>query len=186
MTQDTSYKRRNVFIKKSYQFYFILKFCLIILLGGVISTALVIFLSRGTVTTSFENGRLMVKNTVMAILPTVILTNAVTVAIVLVIAVLTVLYISHKIAGPMFRFEKELGAIAQGNLTIQISLRKKDQFVTLSTAFNDMTDSLRGKVLAVESEILQFQELAKQRDLPEDVAVSLINLRSLIRKYFKI
>ncbi len=186
MAQERPYQRRTVFIKKSYQFYFILKFCLILLLGGVISTALVVFLSRGTVTTSFESGRLVVKNTAEAILPTVVLTNSITVAIVTLIAVLTVLYISHKIAGPMFRFEKEMNAVAEGDLTVQISLRKKDQFVTLSTAFNNMTENLRNKALGVESEIFEFQELAKQHEVQENIAASLWNLQGVVRKHFKI
>ncbi len=186
MAQEKAYQRRKVFIKKRYQFYFILKFCLIILLGGVISTLMVAFLSKGTVTSSFESGRLVVRDTAEVILPTVILTNAVTVGVISVIALLTVLYVSHKIAGPMFRFEKELAAISEGDLTIEVLLRKEDQIVALSLALNKMTKALREKVSAIESEILKFQELAKQHDFPKDISASLWDLQGLVRKNFKI
>ena len=188
MTQEKPYKRRIVFIKKEYQFKFIFKFCLILLAGGVISTILVLLLSRGTLTTSFEHGRLIVRDTATAIFPTVILTNGITLVIVIIIAILTVLYVSHKIAGPMFRFEKDISAVREGDLTKQIALRKKDQFSDLSKGFNEMISGLRGKVLAVESEITKIRNQAEKKEeiKTEEMAAGLDRLLDFIRGHFKI
>lgn len=186
MANKRPYKRRRVFIKKEYQFKFILKFCVILLIGGAISTGLVTLLSRGTLTTSFDHGRLTVTNTASAILPTVILTNIITLAIVTLIAVLTVLYLSHKIAGPMFRLEKDMSTVREGDLTLRVFLRKKDQIVTLSDSFNSMTDSLHGKVKALSSEIDQICASAKKHDLPKVVLDDLDRLGHSIHGQFKI
>ena len=186
MTQKRSYKRRQVFIKKEYQFKFIAKFCFILLISGTISTGLVTLLSRGTLTTSFEHGRLTVTNTASAILPTVILTNIVTLAIVTLIAVLTVLYLSHKIAGPMFRLEKDMSAVKEGDLTLRVFLRKKDQFTALSESFNNMTAGLHDKVKAISSEIDQIQTSAKKHDLPQAVIDDLESLNHSIHDRFEI
>lgn len=186
MDNKRSYKRRQVFIKKAYQIKFILKFCIIILIGGIISTGLVALFSRGTLTTSFEHGRLIVTDTARAILPTVILTNIITLAIVLLIVVLTVLYLSHKIAGPMFRFEKDISTVKKGDLTLRIFLRKQDQFAELSKSFNEMTASLHDKVKAILSDIDQIRASAEEQNISPAEIEGLERLSRSIHERFKI
>jgi len=186
MAQKKKFKRRQVFIQKAYQVKFILKFCLIILAGGVLSTVLVSLFSRGTLTTLFVHCRLVMKSTASAILPTIILTNAITLAITTLIGIVTLLYISHKIAGPMFRFEKDMAALKEGDLTLQVFLRDKDQFATLGQGFNEMTAGIRGKVQAISSEVEQLQESAKEQNLPDRVIDDLDHLKQSIHGHFKI
>ncbi len=68
----------------------------------------------------------------------------------LVILILTMafasIFISHKIAGPAYRFEKEAQAIGEGNLTVSFKLRKGDEFKELSLMLEHMVESLRGKI----------------------------------------
>lgn len=186
MDSKRSYKRRQVFIKKAYQARFIFKFCMIILIGGIISTGLVTLLSGGTLTTSFDHGRLTVTKTAWAILPTVILTNIITLAIVTVIVVFTVLYLSHKIAGPMFRFEKDMSTVKEGDLTLRVFLRKKDQFTELSESFNEMTANLHDKVKAISSDINQVCASVNKQDLPQTVLEDLDRLSRSVHDRFKI
>ena len=54
-----------------------------------------------------------------------------------------VVYISHKIAGPMFRFQKICQEIGSGNLEVSVHLRDKDQLQELATAFGEMAESLK-------------------------------------------
>ncbi|WP_186441621.1 hypothetical protein, partial [Desulfamplus magnetovallimortis] len=100
--------RRKIFINKSFQTNFIMKFVLILVLGGGISIGLTLMTCQGTLTTSFMNSRLVIENTSHAIMWSVILTNLVTTAIVGMIVVIVTLVVSHKIAGPMFRFDKDI------------------------------------------------------------------------------
>lgn len=64
-----SYKRRQYFIKKEFQVKFILKFCLLIVFGAIISTGLLFLFSQDTLTSSFQQSRLVIKSTGLAILP---------------------------------------------------------------------------------------------------------------------
>lgn len=52
-------------------------------------------------------------------------------------------YMSHKVAGPLFRFIMCTKEVANGNLRIQANLRKGDELRELEAAFNDMTERLR-------------------------------------------
>ena len=111
------YTRSHYFIKKDFQTKFILKFCLLLLAGVIVSTGLLFLFSQDSLTSSFQNSRLVIKNTALAILPTVVYTGLITLALLAIATIIVTLFISHRIAGPMFRFEKELKEIGEGNLT---------------------------------------------------------------------
>lgn len=68
------------------------------------------------------------------------------------IAILSV-FVSHKIAGPVFRLEETSKMIASGDLTQQITLRQGDELKDLQEAFNQMSDSLR-KMVAKDREVI--------------------------------
>ena len=186
MSQRPRYRRKQYFVKKGYQFKFILKFFLIILSGSLISTGILFFFSQGTLTSSFGDSKLVIKDTATAILPAVILTNIITLVIVSLVAIAVVLFISHKIAGPMFRFEKDLKDIGQGNLNKTIKLREKDQFITLAESVNAMTAGLRERVLAIQIELEQLLESAPKQDVPKELMAGLSCLQENIRQHFKV
>lgn len=68
------------------------------------------------------------------------------VAIYLAIVMIVSGLISHLMAGPIYKIEKSLGVIGEGDLTYEVYLRKHDQMTDLRDAVNAMTCSLRGKV----------------------------------------
>lgn len=180
------YKRRHFFVKKEYQFKFILKFCLIVLAGSIISTALIFFFSQGTLTSSFENSRLVVKNTALAILPSIIYTNMITLLMISLATIVAVLFISHKIAGPMFRFEKELKLIGDGDLTKIIRLRKNDQITDMAESLNEMTANLHQKVFNIQNSVEHLIGSAKKQQAPQEVIDGLDRLHQLIIDQFKL
>ena len=185
MSSKPKSRRKQYFIKKDYQFRFILKFCLIVLAGSLISTAFLLLFSRGTLTSSFEHSRLVIRDTAAAIMPAVILTNAITLIIVTLATIAVVLFISHKIAGPMFRFESDLKEIGQGNLTKEIRLRKKDQFTSLAASLNEMISSLREKVHSTQVEIEKLLDLASEERDRDKVVEALNRIYEDLNRNFK-
>ena len=63
------------------------------------------------------------------------------------------IYLSHKIAGPIYRIEKSLGTMAAGDLSSRIKLRKGDEMVSLADAVNKLTDSIVQSVTAERSHL---------------------------------
>ena len=53
------------------------------------------------------------------------------------IAILSV-FISHRTAGPIYKFEQIIRALAQGKEVQEIKLRKRDEFYELSSAINTL------------------------------------------------
>lgn len=180
------YRRKQHFIKKGYQARFIFKFCLLVLVGGLISTGLLYAMSRGTLTSSFENSRLTVESTSVAILPAVVYTNLVTLVLITVATILVALYVSHKIAGPLFRFEKDLSEIAQGDLTKVIRLRRKDEVKDMAETLNRMTASLRERVKEVQDRLDEAAELAEAEGASDALKEKLLEVKSTAHRRFKV
>ena len=181
-----SEKRKHYFVMKGFQLKFMLQFCILVLIGVTLSTGLLFLFSRDTLTSSFQQSRLVIKNTAFAILPTAIYTNLVTLALIAIAAIIVILFISHKLAGPLFRFEKELKEIGQGDLTTVVRLRKKDQITRLADTLNEMTANLRDKIITIQKDVEQAIETASEVNVPEELRVQLNQLHQQIGTTFKI
>jgi methyl-accepting chemotaxis protein len=57
---------------------------------------------------------------------------------------------SHRIAGPLYRIRNELKKIGDGNLFVQVKLRKNDYLDKEAASVNDMVEALRGKIRIIE------------------------------------
>jgi len=56
------------------------------------------------------------------------------------------LFFSHYIAGPIYRFEKTLEQMRDGNLNVHVRLRKHDELQEVADVFNQALASLRHKI----------------------------------------
>jgi len=185
-TQAPAYKRRNYFVKKDFQLSFILRFCLIVLIGGVLSSGLLLLMTRDTLTSSFHNSHLTVQNTWSAILPDVIMTGIITLVLITLATAIVTLFISHKIGGPLFRLEKEVKEIGDGNLTKKVTFRAKDQITPLADALTGMASELNGKVLGIRAGVERLIESASEQNAPQELIDDLHSLRARIEENFKI
>jgi len=185
MNRDNrTHKRKQYFIKKKFQFQFILKFCLLLLGGVIISTVLLFSFSKGTLTSSFQDSRLIIENTGSAILPAVIYTNLITLGVITVAAIGITLFVSHKIAGPLYRFENELRDVSQGNLTKQITLRRKDQMTEVVEGLNDMISNLHERVSDIQSQIDRLVRIADSQSLSPEIRDQLKRLQERMNENF--
>jgi len=62
------------------------------------------------------------------------------------IVVIASAVISHKIAGPVYKFEKTCEKISEGDLTQRVFLRKGDSLIELQSAFNNMIEKLHSVI----------------------------------------
>jgi len=63
-------------------------------------------------------------------------------------------FVSHKIAGPVYRLEESAKIIASGDFSKRIKLRYGDELQDLADAFNTMTESL-DKIVGEDQKMLQ-------------------------------
>ena len=133
-------KRRTYLIKKGFQ----ARLIVIILLLVVIVANLTGGVVYGILKTDMVRVWLAKAFTLRAdevLLPAVILAELFSVVIVAFIS----LFVTHRIAGPVYRFEKVCEEVEAGRLNIKVRLREKDEFKELADSFNTMLRTLEEK-----------------------------------------
>jgi len=143
------YKRRNYFINKAFQAEFMLKFCALVAAGCIVFGAVLYIFSSKTLTTSFENSRLVVKSTADYLLPGMLFGGAIVGLLTAIATAIVIMLMTHRVVGPMYRMEKYAEKVGSGNLCPDLKIRKKDQFQNMVNVFNKMTDDLRIGLLKV-------------------------------------
>lgn len=70
----------------------------------------------------------------------------------LILAFVISVFLPHKIAGPLFRLERDLtDKLGEGNLTVKFIVRKNDEFKELADTLNVMTGKLKAKVERIKT-----------------------------------
>jgi methyl-accepting chemotaxis protein len=179
-------KRRQYFIDRKFQSAFMFKFFLVLVIGALLTVVITMLMTRTTLTSSFDGARLVIEKTSLAILPSVVLTSIITTAVVGLVAIVVTLLVSHKIAGPMFRFNKDIEEIARGNLQKKIQIRDGDQFAEVADKLNEMVTSLNGRLREVQAELEQLSATASDLELPQDFVDDLEACRRGIDAKFRL
>ena len=194
------YKRRNYFIDKAFQSEFILKFCGLVILGSVFFGIILYMFSKNTLTTSFENSRLVIKSTADYIFPGLLFGGLLVAVFTAIAAGAVVMFMTHRIAGPMYRFEKYIKEIGSGKLYSDLKIRQKDQFQNMVGALNKMTGDLKMGLSEVNIVSVKLDKLIEELSdsstreilLKEDIKRIVIELKkdkqdlSKALGYFKI
>ncbi len=74
------------------------------------------------------------------------------------------IFLSHRIAGPLYRFDQCFRRLKGGDLTTRAHLRKHDEAVWLSESFNQMTEHLDGEVSALKRAAREITPELKNSD----------------------
>lgn len=82
---------------------------------------------------------------------------------------------SHKIAGPIYVFAREIAKLGAGDLTAHISLRRKDMFQDTAAEMNDSIVALRSRVVTLKD---IAQQLDKAHSTGADTSELIENLQS--------
>ena len=173
-------RRRNFYIDKQFQGKFIIKFCSLIVIGSMISSAIIYAMSRSTVCTSFENSKLLIRSTADFILPTVLLSSLISVILIGLATIAVTLFTSHKIAGPLYRLDKDVQEITAGNLKIAFRLRAGDEIRPLAVSLGDMVAVTRARIVEIKKDLDNFELSA---DLKPEEKKKLGKARESLEKF---
>ncbi len=145
MTNDTPQKplaRRNtIFIKKSLQ----LRYMALIILSVLCGVAIMTFELTATLSDLFDAHPVLMQPIYDEFFH-VAASFFYKIMIYLLFVVLFSAFLSHKMAGPVYRFEQACKAIAKGDFSQRVHLRKGDQFIDLQNNFNAMMDRVEEEI----------------------------------------
>ncbi len=176
-------KRRKYFIDKKFQTKFIMKFCSLAVLSGLLTIWILYFFAMRSTTVAFVNSRVVVTTTADFILPVIIQTVAIVLIIVGIATIVLALLVSFRIAGPLYRLKKHTEAIAKGDLSARFKIRHLDQLQDVATAFDYMVVTLRDDIKEIADNLHMVKEKAAaipDSDFPDNIKQRMKELRSLL------
>ena len=78
------------------------------------------------------------------------------------VIIVAAMYVSHRIAGPVYRLEKELIQIGEGDLSRRLVLRKNDDLKKMANEMNNVMDRLDNHFSLIKSHIAILEDSLKQ------------------------
>lgn len=169
------FRRKNHFVKKSFQSSFALRFGGLIALEAFLMALLFLYVSRGTLTTAYADNELTIERTAAFFFTTFAIIGAITAVTMALIGTLVFVILSHRIAGPVYRLQKSLEDIRRGNLVHHIRLRRKDELGDLAADVNRLSEFLDGKI----GEMKREARKASEAKTPAEAAEALKRLEEI-------
>jgi methyl-accepting chemotaxis protein len=143
---NRTWKRRNYFIKKDLQGKYIFSFFIFVVAGGIIFTLILSLLSSDTMTIVYDNYKLRIGKTPLMLMKEILSAQWIFIVAGGFMVVILSMFLTHRFAGPIFRFEKSMEEMTKGNLNFRIYLRAKDEGKELAEKINILIDMLSSNI----------------------------------------
>lgn len=183
-------------VETGFKLRFMLTFCIITISAVSMASLLFYFLTYRELSHDYGEAFFAlqsVKRTVFPLLFASIQSVALLALVSIAIAVIS-LFFSHKIAGPIYRFEQSMEAVGSGDLTCVVRLRAGDQFrrleETMCASINSMNQRVRGindvllRCKTIEERLKTPLEIDLQqkglKELTEDLRIELTELKRIM------
>ena len=135
-------RRKQYFIKKRLQFKYLLFVFSAMLLPTLVCGTALYYLIWQTVAAEVAVPEAIAESLIPA-LEKVNMILLITLPIIFVVMLLLAIIISHRIAGPIYRIEKELAEISKGDYSRRIKLRSRDELQEIAEGVNSLLDVLK-------------------------------------------
>jgi len=177
---ERTWKRRNYFIKKELQGKYIFSFFLFVITGSIIFTLIFSLLSADTLSVVYENNKLQIGQT-----PSILLKEILSAHWIFIIAgglavVILSMFLTHRLAGPIYRFERSVEELIKGNFAFQITLRTKDEGKELAEKINELITVIASDVremrhitLEMDRKLSEAYSAVRQSEKDKETAVDL-------------
>lgn len=141
------YKRRNYLINKEMQGRHVLVYFTMVILGTALFSLLFGLFTSSTLSISYDNYTLQVGTTPKVLFLKFftaqwlfILVGGLTVTVIAV-------FLSHRVAGPLYKLERSVDAMTHGDFATTIFLRRKDEGQALAAKLNQLGLMLSARIL---------------------------------------
>lgn len=82
------------------------------------------------------------------------------------------IFVSHRLAGPIFALTRRMNDLAQGNFNVSLTLRKSDEFQEVKDKFNHLVKALQnqvsGELIKMNSAIETLRRVLSQKDISQE------------------
>ncbi|MBU0483658.1 MAG: hypothetical protein KKB30_03995 [Proteobacteria bacterium] len=165
MNDIKHYKRKNYFIKKGFQGRYMFNFYLMLVLLLLVFTVLLSYSTAQYLTITYENYSLQVASTPAMLFKHILAAIWIIMIPMGLFLAWAVMRYTHRVAGPLYKFEIILDQMSRGILDPQVRLREKDEGQQVVARLQAVNSFLSAKVL-------QLRELTNKLQAEPEVATS--------------
>lgn len=155
--------RKKLLVDKKFQTKFMLNFFISFVIIILLLSILFIYSTSHQIKGSVYKKLVSIKNTNQIIIPVVIKISALILIFGGSFALYNLLRYSNHIVGPMVRFKRCLKKIGNGNLTITLNFRKKDQLHELANLLTETSKQLNKKIKTLKKHFISLKKLIKEK-----------------------
>jgi methyl-accepting chemotaxis protein len=146
MDMKKTFRRKNYFIKKELQGRYIFSFFIFVVAGSFFFTIILSLLSADTLTIAYKNYDLRLGKTPVILLKEILSAHWIFIFTGGLLVVLASMFLTHRFAGPVYRFEKTLEEMLKGNFNVEIRLRTNDEAKELAQMLNEFNVGLSSRL----------------------------------------
>ncbi len=160
-------KRRNInfSIKRNMQIRLLLKLLTVVLVSVGLTGAFFYLYSNRKIEDSFTRFHVQAESFLDYLLPAILIA----ILLGLLVGFIMILFFPHKIAGPLYRIERDLKEkVGEGDLTIRFKVRKGDEVEELAESINVMLDKMSARIGRIDSVTKELLDLLEGGDLDRD------------------
>jgi methyl-accepting chemotaxis protein len=148
---NSRYKRRNYFINKEFQGRYIFNYFLLATIGSVLFIGVFSFFSSNTLSITYDNYHLQLGVTPDILFKKILSTQWLFIVFGGGLVVIITMFLTHRVAGPFYRFERAFDEMMDGDISNKIILRQKDEGKELAQKINTFNFILSDKLSIIEA-----------------------------------
>jgi len=148
-------KRLNLQVKRNLQVWLMIRIGGIIILTSIISALILYSYAHHETINSFYDAHIKLRRLSDLLIPVVLSGSFVS----LIGGALVAIFLPQKLAGPLFRVEKDFAAIKNGDLTARVRLRNNDSLLSFADRLNTSINHLDQQM----GDIQQLSETLKRQ-----------------------
>ena len=176
------FKRRNYFINKEFQGKTIFHYFLLVLAGRILFSLIFSFFSSNSLSIVYDDYHLKLGTTPGILMDKIFSTQWIFIVVGGAFVILITLFLTHRVAGPFYRFEKSLEEMLGKDISGKITLRKKDEGKNLADKINRFNAVLSGDLDRLEQLNKEAAALAFEIEKSEDPSSAARKIRENVRE----
>lgn len=161
----SEHKRRNFLIKKALQVRLIIGYFFFIISGGMFFILLMGIFTTESITISYSYNDSEMVQTPLALLRQSLISEWPYLLLGSLLLIVIAIRVTHRVAGPLYRFEQTLDTMLAGDLSDTITLRSKDEGKELAAKLNTFNQGMSNSIRSIAIDSNAVRELLMKAHL---------------------
>jgi hypothetical protein len=176
-------RRHIVLINKSFQFNMIAKFIIINIIIMIVFGFILYLFLNSEVDSNLHSAHVTYKNIKDMLFPIIITLSIINILVSSIIIAVFVLFASHKVAGPLYRFNEALKDICNRNLNTFTGLREGDQLYECSHTLTQAAKLLAGDMSDIKAKTDEIKDMLVKSKPKAKTVKKVEDLENIVNLY---